>query len=86
MDPAADVHLRLRDGDVFFAIPTQPGQVTANDWSKYAHFTATDDIAPGAPVMGTHTRREEVRARVLARSGVSLEWEIKRIGVEAAGR
>ncbi|GAA0599856.1 UDP-N-acetylmuramate dehydrogenase [Craurococcus roseus] len=26
---------------------------------------------------------EEVRARVLAHSGVSLEWEIKRIGVEA---
>ena len=28
---------------------------------------------------------EEVRARVKAHSGVELEWEIKRVGVPAAG-
>lgn len=71
---------RLRDGDVFFAIPTQAGQVTANDWSKYTHFTATDDIAAGAPVMGTHTRREEVRARIL-----SIVERVKALIAESRG-
>jgi UDP-N-acetylmuramate dehydrogenase len=28
---------------------------------------------------------EEVRARVLAKTGVTLEWEIKRVGVPAGG-
>ncbi|MGI4766052.1 MAG: N-acetylneuraminate synthase family protein [Janthinobacterium lividum] len=57
---------RIRSEDVFFAIPTQPGQVTANDWSKYAIHTAIADIAADAPVMNAQTQREEVRAKVLS--------------------
>lgn len=57
---------RLKAEDVFFAIPAQPGQVTANDWSKYTHYTATDDIPAAAPVTSAATRREEVRARILS--------------------
>ena len=57
---------RIRDEDVFFAIPGQPGQITANDWSKYTIFTATQDIAAQAPVVGATTSREEVRAKVFS--------------------
>lgn len=37
----------------------------------------------GATAAELEALGEEVRARVLARSGVALEWEIKRLGVEA---
>lgn len=50
--------------DVFFAIPAQPGQVTANDWSKYARFTATQDIAASGPVLTSETRLANVRDKV----------------------
>ena len=40
----------------------------------------------GATAAELEALGEEVRARVLARSGVSLEWEIRRVGVEAGGR
>jgi quercetin dioxygenase-like cupin family protein len=55
---------KIGDGDVFMAIPTQDGHVTANDWSKYTHFYATEDISKNAPVLGSNTRREEVREKV----------------------
>ncbi|NNM74530.1 N-acetylneuraminate synthase family protein [Enterovirga aerilata] len=55
----------VRTEDVFFAIPCQPGQITANDWSKYALFTATRDIPASAPVLSTDTRYENVRDKVL---------------------
>ena len=57
---------RINSDDVFFAIPTQPGQVTANDWSKYAIHTATIDIAEDAPVMAVQAQREEVRDKILS--------------------
>lgn len=34
----------ITTADVFFAFPPEPDQYTANDWSKYARFTATTDI------------------------------------------
>ena len=37
----------------------------------------------GATAAELEALGEEVRARVLAHSGITLEWEIKRIGVEA---
>ncbi|HEV7440743.1 MAG TPA: N-acetylneuraminate synthase family protein [Methylobacterium sp.] len=57
---------RVRSADVFFAIPAQPGQVTANDWSKYARYTATGAIAQNGAVLASGTQREEVRAQVLS--------------------
>lgn len=57
---------RISNADVFFAIPTQPGQVTANDWSKYSAYTATAAMTASGPVMAVQTQREEIRARVLS--------------------
>ncbi|MDB5510652.1 MAG: hypothetical protein JWR08_135 [Enterovirga sp.] len=57
---------QVRSEDVFFAIPCQPGQITANDWSKYARFTATADIPASAPVLASSTRHENVRGTINA--------------------
>ncbi|WP_342359606.1 N-acetylneuraminate synthase family protein [Terrarubrum flagellatum] len=57
---------RIKDGDVFFAIPTQEGHVTANDWSKYAHFYADTDIAERAPLLKGNTSNKQVRAEILS--------------------
>lgn len=57
---------RIKSSDVFFAIPTQDGHVTANDWSKYTHYYATADIAARQPVLTSNTRGEEVRGEVLS--------------------
>jgi UDP-N-acetylmuramate dehydrogenase len=48
---------------------------------KHCNFLINTD---GATAAELEALGEEVRARVLARSGVRLEWEIKRIGVPAA--
>ena len=56
---------RLKPEDLMLAMPTQPGQVTANDLSKYAVFTATRDIAAGAAVMAAATTRVDNRQRVM---------------------
>ena len=52
---------RLTEADVFFALPTQDGHVTANDWSKYNHFYATTDLEPHQPVLQSTTRRIDTR-------------------------
>jgi sialic acid synthase SpsE/quercetin dioxygenase-like cupin family protein len=57
---------RVKTEDVFFAIPTEPGHVTANDWSKYRQFYATADIAEKAPVLLSNTESREVRADILS--------------------
>lgn len=46
---------------------------------KHCNFLINDGDATAADI---ETLGETVRARVLAHSGVQLEWEIKRIGVE----
>ncbi len=71
---------RITDADVFFAIPTQPGQVTANDWSKYSIYVATQDLAQDAPVMADETERKEVRAKVL-----SIVSRVKNLLAESKG-
>lgn len=57
----------ISDQDVYFAFPPQPGQYTANDWSKYAEYTATADIAQDMAVAPENADREDRRARI---------WEI----------
>lgn len=53
--------------DVYFAFPPQDGQYTANDWSKYATFTAEADISQDAALEPSNAGRRDVRDKV---------WEI----------
>ena len=49
---------------------------------KHANFLINNGDATAADIEGLG---EEVRARVLAKTGITLEWEIKRVGVQAGG-
>lgn len=55
----------VEEADVYFAFPPQPGQVTANEWSKYTRFTTTQAIdADGA--LGMHNAvASDKRSKVL---------------------
>lgn len=55
---------KLTADDVFFAIPTQKGHITAHDWSKYTHFYAATDLKAKEPVLRDNSRRVEVREKV----------------------
>jgi sialic acid synthase SpsE/quercetin dioxygenase-like cupin family protein len=73
---------RLAPADLFLAIPTVEGQVTANDLSKYTEFHALADIPRNAPVLASAVQRVETREKVyaivqrvkslLAQSGVAV--------------
>jgi len=54
----------IRNDDVYFAFPPKEGQYTANDWSKYAEFSAGFDIEPDAPLDCTNTNVADNRALV----------------------
>lgn len=45
-----DAGVVLAREDVEFAFPASPGQLTANDWSKYSRFTTTRAVSAGQPV------------------------------------
>jgi UDP-N-acetylmuramate dehydrogenase len=49
---------------------------------KHANFLINTGDATAADIEGLG---EEVRARVLAKTGITLEWEIKRVGVSMGG-
>jgi len=55
---------RIGPADVFFAIPTSEGQVTANDMSKYTEFYADADIEVNEPLSSSNTTRREIREKV----------------------
>ncbi len=55
---------RIKSSDVFFAIPVQADQFTANDWSKYSHFYATADIRAGEAVLVNNSRSEDLRESI----------------------
>ena len=55
---------RIRPDDVFYAIPSQPGQLSANEASKYSEFHSDVDLRPRDPVMLDRTRRTERRELV----------------------
>ena len=42
---------QVTDEDLFFAIPCQDNQVTANEWSKYRRFSTVEPIASGQPLL-----------------------------------
>jgi mannose-6-phosphate isomerase-like protein (cupin superfamily) len=55
---------RINQSDVFFAMPSTPEQVLANDFSKYNEFHAVDDIAVKAPLLTANTTRNELREKI----------------------
>jgi len=57
---------QVEPGDVVLAIPTAPGQLVANDLSKYADWKAVRDLAEGAPVMASDVHRVDHRDKVKA--------------------
>jgi N-acetylneuraminate synthase len=54
----------LAAADVYFAFPPEPGQVTANDWSKYARFDVTAEIAADGALTPANSRRTDTRERI----------------------
>jgi sialic acid synthase SpsE/mannose-6-phosphate isomerase-like protein (cupin superfamily) len=55
---------KLPGDSVFMAIPTQEGQVTANDWSKYINRYATAPIKKGDAVLASNSRAVDIRAKI----------------------
>ncbi|MDZ7656304.1 MAG: N-acetylneuraminate synthase family protein [Sulfurimicrobium sp.] len=54
----------IRSEDVYFAFPPEPNQFTANEWSKYAEFTATAAIAHDQAIAPDNASCEDRRARI----------------------
>jgi sialic acid synthase SpsE/quercetin dioxygenase-like cupin family protein len=57
---------RLQPADFTLAIPLQPGQLTANDLSKYAEHVLLEDRPAGSPLLASHVQRTDHRERVRA--------------------
>ena len=55
---------RIGGDDVFFALPTEEGQYTANDFSKYSEFHAEADIDSQAALTGANASRRDTREKV----------------------
>ncbi|MFN8657918.1 MAG: N-acetylneuraminate synthase family protein [Candidatus Obscuribacterales bacterium] len=55
----------IKAEDVFMAIPTVEGQITANDWSKYMRYVATEAISAKSAVLSASVRKESMRDQVL---------------------
>jgi sialic acid synthase SpsE/D-lyxose ketol-isomerase len=51
--------------NTYFAFPPQKGQYTANDWSKYRIFIATEDIQLNQAISPENTQKEESRQKIL---------------------
>jgi sialic acid synthase SpsE/quercetin dioxygenase-like cupin family protein len=54
----------IKPQDVYCAFPSVEGQVTANDWSKYAVYKATADIRPDEAVGQSNSVQVDTRERV----------------------
>jgi sialic acid synthase SpsE/mannose-6-phosphate isomerase-like protein (cupin superfamily) len=50
--------------DVYMAFPTQPGQITANDWSKYRNYTLTADASKDGPLDKQNSTSKDIRSEV----------------------
>lgn len=55
---------RIKPSDLFYAMPTAEGQVTANDVSKYSELYAEADVEAGKPLLWDHARKNDVRQKV----------------------
>jgi N-acetylneuraminate synthase len=56
----------LSNADVCFAFPSIPGQITANQWSKYLSCTATRNLAAGEPLLLEAVRMKNTRNDIMA--------------------
>lgn len=61
--PAA-AGLKLDPSSFLLAMPTEPGQLTANDLGKYLEFQALEDLPALAPVHSRQVRQVDRRAKV----------------------
>jgi sialic acid synthase SpsE/D-lyxose ketol-isomerase len=75
---------RVKTEDVFFAIPTEPGHVTANEWSKYTHYFAETDIAERGALLASNTSSQQVRSEILSIAG-RIKTLLKSSGVVVPG-
>jgi mannose-6-phosphate isomerase-like protein (cupin superfamily) len=60
---------RLTGENTFYAMPAAPGQICANDMSKYVDFTTAEPLAQSAPALTANTRsfdRQEYVFRIVA--------------------
>jgi len=55
---------KIKEEDLFFAIPTLTDQLTANDISKYVEFYAETDISEKAPLLNSQVRKRDLRGQV----------------------
>ncbi|PIU41258.1 MAG: spore coat protein, partial [Candidatus Omnitrophica bacterium CG07_land_8_20_14_0_80_42_15] len=55
---------RVGPADIFLAIPTVDGQITANDLSKYTEFYATGDIDKNRPLLLSNTKQTGNRDKI----------------------
>ncbi|MBF0445514.1 MAG: N-acetylneuraminate synthase family protein [Magnetococcales bacterium] len=55
---------RIEDANVFMAIPTKPGHITANNWSKYNYYYATQSIKKGEPILESNSRSKQIRTQI----------------------
>lgn len=55
---------RIKEKDIFYAIPTQEGQITANDISKYIEYSALVDINEKSPLLSSEVRKNDLRGKV----------------------
>jgi len=55
----------LTNDDVFFAFPPEPGQVLAQDWSKYHRFVTTAPIAALGALSAVNTEASNARQKIL---------------------
>jgi quercetin dioxygenase-like cupin family protein len=55
---------KIKEADLFFAIPTLKDQVTANDISKYIELYAESDISEKAPLLNSQVRKKDLRGQI----------------------
>ncbi len=61
---AAGENLHSGDPRILFAIPTQPGQLTANDLSKYLTLHVEKPLSAGEPVLASGVRQSDHREKI----------------------
>ena len=54
----------LSSDNIYFAFPPQENQFTANDWSKYYSFQATEDISINSAIAPTNTFHKDSREKI----------------------
>lgn len=55
---------KIKEQDIFYAMPNADGQLLSHDMSKYTEYFAQRDIAKNAPLMREGLRINEVRGKV----------------------